>query len=138
MIKKILIILAVVFAFLLITDKTLYSSSRAESIGISYENAVNSDKPFVLLFHSNNCYYCKRFMPSFENLSKELADSYNFVIINVNDSRYTQLYSGYNVYAVPDLMIVSPKTDKAEKIPSSMYSNYQYLKNYLLKHRYAN
>ena len=138
MIKKILIILAVAFGILLITDKSMYSFSKAENIGISYEEAVNSDKPFLLLFHSDNCYYCKRFMPSFENLSKELNDKYNFVVINTNDARYTQLYSGYNVYAVPDLMIISPKTDKAEKVPSSMYSNYPYLKNYLTKHRYAN
>ncbi|MBQ6515893.1 thioredoxin family protein [bacterium] len=138
MIKKILIILAVAFGILLITDKSMYSFSKVEKIGISYEEAVQSNKPFLLLFHSDNCYYCKKFMPSFENLSKELSDYYNFVVINVNDARYTQLYSGYKVYAVPDLMILNTKSDKAEKIPSSMYANYHYLKNYLLKHRYAN
>ena len=138
MMKKILIILAVVFAILLVTDKTMYSSTSHQKIGISYEEAVKSNKPFVVMFHSDNCYYCKKFMPSFENLSKELGDFYNFVLINTNDARYNELIAGYRIYAVPDLMVVSPKTDKAEKIPSSMYANYPYLKNYLIRHRYAN
>ena len=138
MIKKILIILAVLLAVVTISDMTLYSSAKPESIGITYENAVKQDKSFILLFHSDDCYYCKKFMPSFEYLSKELADKYNFVVINTNNPKYTKLYSGYNVYAVPYLMILNPKEDKAEKIPSSMYANYPYLKDYLLKHRYAN
>ena len=138
MIKKILILIAVIFVFLLVTDKTLYLSSRAENIGISYEEAVKSDKPFVLLFHGRTCYYCRKFMPTFEKLSNELTDNYNFVLIDTDDSKYVELYKGYNVYAIPDLMVFDTKTGKAEKVPSSMYFNYPYLKNYLLKHRYAN
>ena len=134
--KKIVLGILLFLSLLFITDKFMFSSSKT-NIGIAYEEAVKQEKPFILLFHSDSCYYCKKFMPSFENLSKELASYYNFVVINVNNPKYTELYKGYKVYAVPDLMILSPKNDAAEKVPSSMYANYQYLKNYLVKHRYT-
>lgn len=133
--KKVILGIVLLLSLIFITDKFMFSFSKT-NIGITYEEAVKHDKPFLLLFHSDNCYYCKKFMPSFENLSKELASYYNFVVINVNNPKYAELYKGYNVYAVPDLMILNPKNDVAEKIPSSMYANYQYLKNYLEKHRY--
>jgi len=133
--KKVILGIVLLLSLIFITDKFMFSFSKT-NIGITYEEAVKHDKPFLLLFHSDNCYYCKKFMPSFENLSKELASYYNFVVINVNNPKYAELYKGYKVYAIPDLMILNPKSDQAEKIPSSMYANYQYLKNYLEKHRY--
>ena len=52
------------------------------AIGIKYEQALKSDKPSVLLFYTNWCTYCRRFMPMFESLSTEYQDRYNFVMVN--------------------------------------------------------
>ena len=134
--KKIIFIIITVLFLFFVTDKFMYSMSKPET-GMTYEEAILHDKPFIVLFHSDNCYYCRKFMPSFEKLSKELSHKYNFVLINTNNSKYAELYRGYMVYAIPDLMILSPKDDKAEKVPSSMYLNYEYLKNYLEKHTFA-
>ena len=37
-------------------------------IGISYEDAIKSDRPMIALFYVDWCGYCMRFMPKYKRL----------------------------------------------------------------------
>jgi len=96
-------------------------------MGISYEQALTQKKKFLLLFYTESCYYCVKFMPNFQKLVRDFGDKYNFVMINANDMRYLYLFKGYEVDAIPCLMMLNPSTNKAEKVPRGYYLNYSAL-----------
>ena len=81
--KKLLItlgtVLAIVFATIGLTfaNSALNPSSPSEyKIGISYPEAMRSDKPAVVLFYTDWCGYCKKFMPKFSYIAKRIMFVY--------------------------------------------------------------
>ena len=91
------------------------------AIGIKYEQALKSEKPSVLLFYSNWCTYCKRFMPMFETLSKEYQNKYNFVMVNAEKNE--NLAIDYMVSGYPTLYIIDPSIDNRIFLNDGIYGS---------------
>jgi len=78
--------------------------------------ALSKGKPVAALFYADWCGFCKRFAPTFVELSKdrELKKKYTFVYINSEDLNNRKYMQQYNITGFPTLYLINPATvDKA-------------------------
>lgn len=78
--------------------------------------ALSKGKPVAALFYADWCGFCKRFAPTFVELSKdrELKKKYTFVYINSEDMNNRKYMQQYNITGFPTLYLINPTTvDKA-------------------------
>lgn len=95
-------------------------------IGMSFQSALNSQRPMVALFYADWCGYCKRFMPTFNTLSYKYGAKYNFVMVNVDGSEYNkQLSYQMKIRGLPTVFIIDPVYKNQIKIPSSNYGDFK-------------
>lgn len=99
------------------------------AIGIKYELALKSKKPSVVLFYTDWCTFCRRFMPTYEELSKIYKDKYNFVMVNAEKN--PRLADEYYIGGYPSLFITDPKIDNRVFINNTLYGNKALLKREL-------
>lgn len=76
-----------------------------EITNVNFEQEITkSDKPVVIDIFATWCGPCRQMAPLFDELSKELADSYKFAKINIDDQR--DLVVQYNVSSIPTFVFV--------------------------------
>lgn len=93
-------------------------------IGISYDEAVKSDKPMLAVFYVDWCGYCLRFMPKFRILNTLYKNKYNFVMINVEGNQNTKaLAEDVGIAGFPTVYILDPKYDNRVLLSNSYYHN---------------
>lgn len=92
-------------------------------IGISYEKALESDKPMVALFYVDWCGYCMKFMPKFKILSGIYKNKYNFVMLNVEADENKALSEDVGIAGFPTVYILDPKYDNRVLMSNSYYQN---------------
>lgn len=90
-------------------------------IGITYDEAVKSDKPALVLFYVDWCGYCLRFMPKFNILSKLYGIKYNFVMVNAEENR--KLAEDVGIGGFPTVYILDPKYDNKVLISNIIYQD---------------
>ena len=130
--KKIIIFIALFLVLLIggITAGIAYAQMNAPKhpsdyhIGITYNQAVQSDKPMLILFYADWCGYCLRFMPKFSTLSKLYGKKYNFVMLNVEDgSENIKLTQQTGISGYPTVYILDPKYDNKVLISNTVYQD---------------
>ena len=123
------------------TDKVSHIATGAESAKfMSYNAAINSSKPTVILFYANWCSYCRKFMPKFNAVAKDYGDKYDFVKINIEASNSNKsLSEQYNIRSLPTVYIVEPRYKVKKEISPYSYDSVESmrseLKRYLQKRR---
>jgi len=135
------IAVVLVAASIFLTSAVVWSFSPKEPskpsdyhIGMPYEKAVKSSKPFLLLFYTNWCSTCMRFMPEFNRLKEEYKNELNFVTVNGDDAKYRNLMFDYRIGAFPSLYIVDPAVDYRVFINSTFYGGGEILKGEINKY----
>jgi len=135
--KKIIItlgtILAVVFATIGLSwaNGALNPADMAPSeynIGISYREAMQSDKPSIVLFYTDWCGYCKKFMPKFKTLNKIYKNDYNFVMLNGEAQENLALVDEVAISGLPTLYIFDPKYDNRVHLTNGIYMDLKKLR----------
>lgn len=63
---------------------------------------IKSDKPVVVDVYATWCGPCKQMAPLFEEASKELADKYKFVKLNIDEERDIAIQ--HNVSSIPTFL----------------------------------
>ena len=123
--KFIYIGLVLLLVFVILSGVSQASKHPSDyHIGISYSQAIKSDKPMVALFYTDWCTYCQKFMPKFYTLSKLYGEKYNFVMINAEgSSSEIQLAKKYKITGLPTVYIIDSKHDNRVLIPNSAYSD---------------
>ena len=130
--KKIIITLAVLFVVILtsaagfaIANGAFYKKAKPSDykVGISYDQALESDKPMLALFYVDWCGYCLKFMPKFKVLSMMYLTKYNFVMLNVEDPANQKLVEDVALTGFPTVYIMDPKYDNRILINNAIYQN---------------
>lgn len=93
------------------------------NIGTRYELAMKDKKPFIALFYTDWCTYCKRFMPRYKTMSDIYKDKYNFVMINVEDSNYAKVVKDYDIGGFPTIYIIDPTIDNRILLNNAIYDD---------------
>ena len=129
--KKILITLGIWVTFIVtsvagvaVTNMNAPKHPSEYKIGISYDEAVKSDKPMLAVFYVDWCGYCLRFMPKFRILNTLYKNKYNFVMINVEGNQNTRaLAEDVGIAGYPTVYILDPKYDNRVLLSNSYYHN---------------
>lgn len=129
--KKILITLGILVTFIVasvagvaVTNMNAPKHPSEYKIGISYDEAVKSDKPMLAVFYVDWCGYCLRFMPKFRILNTLYKNKYNFVMINVEGDQNTRaLAEDVGIAGYPTVYILDPKYDNRVLLSNSYYHN---------------
>lgn len=129
--KKILIILGMLFTLVSVSAAGIalagMNAPKHPSeyhIGITYDEALKSDKPMLAVFYVDWCGYCLRFMPKFNILSKLYGNKYNFVMVNVEGSKENKkLAENVGIAGFPTVYIIDPKYDNRVLMPNVTYQD---------------
>jgi thiol-disulfide isomerase/thioredoxin len=129
--KKILITLGILVTLIVasvagvaVTNMNAPKHPSEYKIGISYDEAVKSDKPMLAVFYVDWCGYCLRFMPKFRILNTLYKNKYNFVMINVEGDQNTRaLAEDVGIAGYPTVYILDPKYDNRVLLSNSYYHN---------------
>ena len=122
--KKIIVLLMAIF--LSTTLVFAISPKKKEkpsdyNLGIKYEKAIKVDKPAIVLFYADWCTYCKKFMPTYEKLSKDYKDKYNIVMVDVDKN--IDLAREYTISGFPTLYIIDPIIDNRVHLDNGIYGS---------------
>ena len=90
-------------------------------IGIPYYQALQSDKPAIVLFYTDWCGYCKRFMPKFKIINKLYKDDYNFVMLNAEAKENSTVVNDAAISGLPTLYIFDPKYENRVHLTNGIY-----------------
>ncbi len=128
--KKILITLGIIIAVAVSSVVGLaYAAINAPKhpsdykIGITYQKALESEKPMVALFYVDWCGYCMRFMPKFKTLSGNYKNKFNFVMINVEAPENAAIVEDVGIAGFPTVYILDPKYDNRVLMSNGLYQN---------------
>ena len=94
-------------------------------IGITYDKALESDKPMLALFYVDWCGYCMKFMPKFKALSSIYKNKYNFVMIDVENENNKTLMEDVGITGFHTVYILDPKYDNRVLMANNYYQNLQ-------------
>tara|TARA_B100000579_G_scaffold78784_1_gene61170 strand:+ start:884 stop:1459 length:576 start_codon:yes stop_codon:yes gene_type:complete len=67
------------------------------------ENALSNGKPTVFEFYADWCEACKEMAPDMLDVKKENANKVDIVLLNVDNSRWTDLIDKYDVNGIPKM-----------------------------------
>lgn len=130
--KKLILIIAGIVLLLSIgiTAGITYAQMNAPKhpsdyhIGITYNEAIQSEKPMLILFYADWCGYCLKFMPKFNILSKLYGNKYNFVMLDVEGGpKNIKLTNDTGVAGYPTVYILDPKYDNKVLISNTVYQD---------------
>lgn len=129
--KKLLIILGILVTLVAVSAAGIAVASMNAPkhpseyhIGITYDEALKSDKPMLAVFYVDWCGYCLRFMPKFNILSKLYGNKYNFVMVNFEGSKENKkLAETVGIGGFPTVYILDPKYDNRVLMPNVIYQD---------------
>lgn len=146
--KRFWVLILTVFVFMCVpflmnksAENSSYTAVSSETGNfMSYNKAINSSKPSVILFYANWCTYCRKFMPKFNSLAKMYAEKYNFVKINIESSDNNKALSKqYGIRSLPTVYIVEKKYRVKKQVSPYAYDSVENMKSeldrYLKKRR---
>ncbi len=90
-------------------------------IGVSYEEALKSDKPMLALFYVDWCGYCLRFMPKFNTINTLYKSKYNVVMLNAEAPENQDLVKDVVLTGFPTLYVIDPKYDNRFLLNNALY-----------------
>ena len=108
------------------------AASAADSSLTTCEKAETVNKPMVVMYSADYCFYCKKFKPVFYHLSHNLSNEYNFIIYDVTKKHQPTLCNDVDLDSIPTIYVINPKNGKKIVIPDKYYSSPASLKNLLL------
>lgn len=135
--KKLIITLGIIFAIVLTSAVTfaLTNPSMGQKhkpsdykIGVTYEEALNSDKPMMALFYVDWCGYCLRFMPKYKTISNIYKNKFNVVMLNAEDPANKALVEDVALGGFPTLYIIDPKYDNRVLLNNGIYQDMKKLR----------
>lgn len=85
----------------------------SSALAMTYDEAINQNKPIVIMFHMHGCSACQQFSPIFDKFASQFSNKFNFVKEDVNSS---QIATTLKMDSVPAIFIIHPKTHKSTRV----------------------
>lgn len=118
-------LLTSVVAFAFNSDAISFSGKKQipsdYKIGITYEEAIASDKPMLALFYVDWCGYCLRFMPKFQTISNIYKNKYNVVMLNAEAKENQKLVKDVALTGFPTMYVIDNKYDNRFLLNNALY-----------------
>ena len=73
------------------------------------ETALSNGKPTVFEFYADWCEACKEMAPDMIEIKKQTSNKVDVVLLNVDNSRWTDLIDKYDVNGIPKLIFFDDK-----------------------------
>ena len=86
------------------------------AISLSFDEAMNKQKPFVFYMYQNGCSACKYFDDIYSKAQKKYSSKFNFVRQNADSGLSSKLIEKWNIKSVPFVLIINPGTKKASRV----------------------
>jgi thiol-disulfide isomerase/thioredoxin len=108
------------------TAPGLLTAMAAESVPL--ETALTNGKPTLMEFYANWCTSCQAMAPELQTLKQNYSDRVNFVMLNVDNTKWLPEILKYQVDGIPHFVFLNPTGDSiAEAIgelpPAIMEAN---------------
>lgn len=100
---------------------TLQATAQA---AIPYDQALGNQKPTLIEFYADWCTTCQAMAPTLQALHHRYGDQVNFVMLNIDDPRWSQQIQQFQVSGVPQLTLLRSDQTVVEnfigKVPKSV------------------
>ncbi len=103
------IALSVAFIIGLRTEATSTSLASLSQQSIPLEVALTNGKPSLIEFYADWCTVCQKMAPDMAALETEYAGQVNFVMLNVDNSKWLPEMTQYQVDGIPHFVYVNRK-----------------------------
>ncbi|GAB4277081.1 MAG: thioredoxin family protein [Oscillatoriaceae cyanobacterium] len=102
------VILSVALFLGLRTDTTSISLPELAAESVPLEVALSNGKPTMMEFYANWCTSCQAMAPELEELKQHYQDQINFVMLNVDNSKWLPEILKYRVDGIPHFVFLTP------------------------------
>ncbi|GAA6621603.1 thioredoxin family protein [Scytonema sp. NUACC26] len=89
------------------TDTTSASLTQLDEHSTPLEVALTNDKPSFVEFYANWCTVCQKMAPDIAQLEQEYANKVNFVMLNVDNTKWLPEMLKYRVDGIPHFVYLS-------------------------------
>ncbi len=101
------IALSVALVLGLRTETTSASLVQLEETSIPLEVAVSNGKPSIVEFYADWCTVCQKMAPDMAELEQQYADKVNFVMLNVDNTKWLPEMLKYRVDGIPNFVFLA-------------------------------
>ncbi|MCC5618529.1 thioredoxin family protein [Nostoc sp. CHAB 5836] len=107
LIVMVAIALSVALVLGLRTETTSASLTKLSDSSTPLEVAVSNGKPSLVEFYADWCTVCQKMAPDITQLETEYADKMNFVMLNVDNTKWLPEMLKYRVDGIPHFVFLS-------------------------------
>lgn len=100
------IALSVALVLGLRTQTTSASLAKLSEASTPLEVAVSNNKPSLVEFYADWCTVCQKMAPDITKLEQQYADKVNFVMLNVDNTKWLPELLKYRVDGIPHFMFL--------------------------------
>lgn len=106
LIAMVAIALSVALVLGLRTETTTATLTQLGEQSIPLEVALTNGKPSLVEFYANWCTVCQKMAPDIATLEKQYADRLNFVMLNVDNTKWLPEMLHYRVDGIPHFVFL--------------------------------
>lgn len=107
LIVMVAIALGVALVLGLRTETTSVSLAKLSDSSTPLEVAISNGKPSLVEFYADWCTVCQKMAPDIAQLETEYADKMNFVMLNVDNTKWLPEMLKYRVDGIPHFVFLS-------------------------------
>jgi thiol-disulfide isomerase/thioredoxin len=107
LIAMVAIILSVALFFGLKTETASVSLEKLDEQSTPLEVALSNGKPSLMEFYANWCTVCQAMAPDIAQLKQEYGDKVNFVMLNVDNTKWLPEMLRYRVDGIPHFVYLN-------------------------------
>jgi thiol-disulfide isomerase/thioredoxin len=90
------------------TETTSVSLAKLSNTSTPLEVAVSNGKPSLVEFYADWCTVCQKMAPDIAELETQYADKLNFVMLNVDNTKWLPEMLKYRVDGIPHFVFLKP------------------------------
>ncbi|GAB1540880.1 thioredoxin family protein [Scytonema sp. NUACC21] len=107
MVAIVAIVLSVVLVVGLRTETTSASLTQLDEQSTPLDVALANGKPSLMEFYANWCTVCQKMAPDIAQLEQQYADKVNFVMLNVDNTKWLPEMLKYRVDGIPHFVYLN-------------------------------